>query len=256
MIVNKYVIRGLSSNDKELTLPINMGWQMSGLEDSIELYEEDIIKEVIGIGNDYEVTRFSHEPFNDKTLLTYSFNFYKGESISKKNNWSETFLSKFSVAEVFYNRNVFNNSFFKLDFYDTTSDKRQKNYLTTILSPSKGIKTSALLSQTTVNINKPRFELDFVGNTEGFFVYWMKDESIVGVNTFYVSCKFYDARIGAFSRMMTRPQSDFSDPYDFDNTRYFYYKFVLDYTKRTYAFYDVLSGQKVNTLLWYEYVNP
>lgn len=256
MIVNNYKIRGLSSQDRELILPIDMQWGISGLEQSIELYEEDIIKDVIGVGNDYEVDRFSHEEYGNNTKITYSFNFYSGTSLNTIQSWSETFLYDFSVSEIFYKRNVFTNSFFKLDFYDTTTEKRQKNYLTVILNADKGIATTALLSERSVLINKPVFDLDYVGNREGFFIYWLKNEDLVGIDTFYVSCKFYNAKNGSFTRMMRRAQSSFSDSFDFDATKYFYVKLVFDYNKKTYKFYDINTNNRITNISWFEYVNP
>lgn len=233
-----------------------MDWGISGLEQSIELYEEDIIKDVIGVGNDYEVDRFAHEEYEDKTKITYSFNFYSGVSLSTIENWSQSYLYKFSVSDIFYKRNTFVNSFFKLDFYDTPSEKRQKIYLTVILNADKGITTNALLSERNVLINKPVFDLDYVGNKDGFFIYWLKKEDLVGIDTFYVSCKFYDAQNGVFTRMMTRPQASFSNPYDFDSTKFFYNKIIFDYDKKTYKFYDINTNNRLTTINWFEYVNP
>ena len=55
---NKF--RFVIPNDEQyILLPIEMKWDMYGQEDSIELYEEDVIKDIIGVAEDFELLRFS-----------------------------------------------------------------------------------------------------------------------------------------------------------------------------------------------------
>jgi hypothetical protein len=59
---------------------------------------------------------------------------------------------------------------------------------------------------------------------------------------------------------MNKPQSTIlSNPYDFDNTKYFYYRVVCDYVDLNYSVYDINTGNRVGTttpIFWYEYINP
>jgi len=47
MIVNKYKIV-LPENDKYLNIPLEMNWDFLGRDDSIEKYQETMVKEVVG----------------------------------------------------------------------------------------------------------------------------------------------------------------------------------------------------------------
>ena len=53
---NKF--RFVIPNDEQyILLPIELKWDMYGQEDSIELYEEDVIKDIIGVAEDFELLR-------------------------------------------------------------------------------------------------------------------------------------------------------------------------------------------------------
>ena len=60
MIVNKYKIL-LPNNDQYLNVPIEMNWDFLGRDDSIDDYQETMVKEVIGGVNDFEIVQFSHK---------------------------------------------------------------------------------------------------------------------------------------------------------------------------------------------------
>jgi hypothetical protein len=127
----------------------------------------------------------------------------------------------------------------------------------------------AQMQRTLVNIRKPQFVLDYVGDKEGFFIYWLKKRNFLDVSTFYMTAKFYNAKTGQFTKMMTGrgsnpidltngPQVYLGNKYAFDNTQYFYYTVKLDYEKQTYQVFNTY-GQRLGTnipIKWYEYVNP
>lgn len=274
MNVNKVQIRLSGGVDKYINIPIKMNWDYLGLDESIDEYETKIVKEVIGDGRDFEVSRFGHEPDSggtQSTIINYEFYFYSGGSITNINNWKIDYLNEgFSPQEVYYYANSFSNSFFKLDLYDTPDEKRQINYLTVILPTQQGFFMEAQMQRTKVNIRKPQFFLDYVGDKEGFFIYWLKKRNFLNIDTFYMSCKFFNAKDGKFVKMMTGkgtnpadltngPQSLITgDKFNFDNTQYFYYTVKLDYLKQTYSIFNTY-GQRVGTSIpikWYEYINP
>jgi hypothetical protein len=112
--------------------------------------------------------------------------------------------------------------------------------------------------------------LDYVGDKEGFFIYWLKKRNFLDVSTFYMSAKFYNAKTGQFTKMMTgkgtNPLDQTNGPqvylsgnkYAFDSTQYFYYTVKLDYTTQTYQVFNT-QGQRMGTnipIKWFEYVNP
>jgi hypothetical protein len=112
-----------------------------------------------------------------------------------------------------------------------------------------------------VKINFPQFNLDYLGYSEGFFIYWLKDFDLFKLKTFYMTAKFFDAKNGVFIKMMTVPQATLpGDRFSFNPSDYFYYKVELNYTNKTYEIYDVISLNRVGTdtspINWFEYVNP
>jgi hypothetical protein len=94
-----------------------------------------------------------------------------------------------------------------LDLYDNVDEKRQTNYVTIIIPTQQGLKMDAFMQTTPVTINKPSFVLDYVGDKEGFFIYWLKKREFLDISTFYMTAKFYDAKNGYFTKMMNMPQS-------------------------------------------------
>jgi hypothetical protein len=274
MSVNKFVIRQDGDTDKQINIPVELKWDYLGLDMAIQEYEKEVITEVIGIGRDFEISRFAHAPATgttNNTEVNYEFYFYSGGSMNDINNWRVNYLSEgFTPQEVYYYENNFSNSFFKLDFYDTPDEKKQTNYLTVILPTQQGLKMDAQMQRTLVSIKKPEFVLDYVGDKEGFFLYWLKKRTFLDIDTFYMSAKFYNAKTGQFTTMMTGrgttpsdltngPQALLNDnKYAFDNTQFLYYTVKLDYPTQTYQVFNTY-GQRLGTNLpikWYEYVNP
>lgn len=185
--------------------------------------------------------------------LNINFNFYNGKGVESLNNWNSTYLTptnNFLDLDIKNVSNSFNNSFFKLDYYDTPFTKSQKVYLTTILQASNGIKSG--------DITIPTYNLDFIDNTEGFFIYWLKDKEIFNFDTFYVSATFFSGKDGSFRRMANVCQSTRSDTYNLNEIFDFYYKINLNYDTYTYEYYDIKDesqvGVKGNPMKWYEYV--
>lgn len=281
MDVNKIQLRkdGLVTN--ELTIPIQLTWDYLGLDQSIDEYEANIIEQVVGKEGDFEVDRFPNAPFvflntttnqyEEITDIQYEFNFYSGGSLSASTNWGCNYqMEGFTTEEVFYYRNNFSNSFFKLDFYDNVDEKRQKNYITIIIPTQQGLTMDAIMQRTPVKIKKPYFDLDYVGDKEGYFIYWLKKRNFLDIDTFYMTAKFYNAKKGYFVKMMNMPQSSIQgDKYTFDSTKYFYYRVKMDYEKRDYQvfnmnpFQTIYSQNNLNEragvtvpIKWYEYVNP
>ena len=279
MDVNKIQITQDGLINKELVIPIQLTWDYLGLDQSIDEYEANIIKEVTGTYGDFEVTRFAHAPIaisdpysnNDFEItdIQYEFNFFSGGSLSASTSWRNNYISEgFTPQEIYYYTNNFTNSFFKLDLYDNVDEKRQTNYITIIIPTQQGLTMDAIMQRTPVKIKKPYFVLDYVGDKEGFFIYWLKKRNFLNVRTFFMTAKFYDAKNGYFTKMMNVPQSSIvGDKFTFDSTKYFYYRVELDYEKQNYqvfnmnptqTLYSNLGGRAGATIpiKWYEYVNP
>lgn len=289
--MSNYIIPKTGFVDKYINIPVQINWDYLGIDDLLDRYESDVIREVVGDGRDFEVSRFAHAPLTggtESTQINYEFYFYSGGSLSNINNWNTNYLNEgFTTQEIYYYTNSFSNSFFKLDFYDTVDEKRQTNYFTIILPTQQGAIMQAQMQRTQVDIKKPKFILDYIGDKEGFFIYWLKKKTFLNISTFYMTAKFFNAKTGGFIKMMTGRGWDkgsltpcstpfpFSNPeltngpqpfiscngsnfYNFDNTKYFYYTVQLDYDTQTYQVFNTY-GQRLGTdipIKWFEYVNP
>jgi hypothetical protein len=274
MDVNKIQILNNGLKNKEITIPIELTWDYLGMDQSIDEYEVEIIKQVTGGYGDFEVNRFAHAPILnpdpnssipfESTSIEYEFNFYSGGPLDVSANWRNDYISEgFTTQDIYYYENNFSNSFFKLDLYDNVDEKRQTNYITIIIPTQQGLTIDATMNRTPVKIKRPYFILDYVGDKEGFFIYWLRENFYININEFYMSAKFFNARRGIFVNMMNRPQSIFSasgNYYTFNKSNYFYYKVSLNYPSKTYEVYDTITGLRVGTdvssINWYEYLNP
>lgn len=257
-----------------MTFPVELKWDYIGYEDSITEYQNQVIEEVVGKPKNFEVFRFAHASSEDTNSINYNFYFYNGGytpnyttfTAATSSSWTKSYLAAgYTTKDLYYVRRSFNQSFFKIDFYDSPNDAKQKIYFTNILPTSQGKKTTASISESlpNVKINIPDFQLDYVGDKEGFYLYWLRDKEFYNLDTFYMSAKFFSAKDGQFIRMMNKGQ--FETPinqgnwWNFDKERYFYYKVVLDYNTKTYQVFDynnVRVGVEGNPLKWYEYINP
>jgi hypothetical protein len=275
MSVNKYRIVP-DNNEKYLNIPIEMKWDFTGKDDSLDEYQKTIFEEVIGTANDFEICRFTHEEYLDvnqrtKTNINYEFNFYNYSlpitaATVTTTNWDDTYLNlAFTTPDIYYFRKPFTKSFFKLDFYDNPSDVSQNIYFSVILPVQQGefqtVNLSAII--TNINIRKPKYSLDYLGDKEGFFIYWLRDRNYIDIDEFYMSAKFFNGRTGNFIRMMNRPQIPPFTPslFTFNSDEYFYYKLKLDYDTKTYQVFSTINptqrvGVDGTPIIWYEYVNP
>jgi hypothetical protein len=275
MSVNKYRIV-LDNNEKYLDIPIEMKWDFTGQDDSIDEYQKTILEEVIGLANDFEICRFTHQEYLDvnlrsKTNINYEFNFYNYSlpvtaATVTTANWDDTYLNLgFTTPDIYYFRKPFTKSFFKLDFYDTPDELKQNIYFSVILPVQQGEFQNVNLSAyiTNVDIRKPKFSLDYLGDKEGFFIYWLRDRNYIDIDEFYMSAKFFNGRTGNYVRMMNRPQIPPFTPslFTFNSDDYFYYRLKLDYNTKTYQVFSTINPTQVmgvdgTPIIWYEYVNP
>lgn len=255
--------------NKYLNIPINMQWDFMGRDDSISEYEAKAIKEVTGIAADFEVARFSHNTFpNLDTAINYEFNFYDDSQPITANtvgNWSSSYLNEgFSTQEVYYYSKPFTKSFFKLDFYDTQDERTQQIYLSIILPVQQGLTQIVVLNNLlpSVEIKKPTMILDSIGaDKEGFYIYWLRSRNFIDISEFYMTAKFFNARLGVF-KQMTNTRQDLITPnkFQFNNADYFYYKVNLNYSDKTYEVFSTSTqlrvGDTTSPIIWYEYVTP
>lgn len=265
MTVNKY---RFSDNGQErmVQIPLEITWDMEGRTDSIDVFEDEVVEQVINPPEDFEVTRFDHMKWlsgsTEKYDINYEF-FFLSQTVDISGATSTDWVSDyedegFTVSEIYYYSNSFKNSFFKIDFYDTSNPETQKNYVTVILPTQQGDIVEKTLNGSDVEVRKPKYKLDYVGDKEGFFIYWLKSTDYIDIKEFYMSCKFFNAKTGQFVRMTNEPQTDFGNKFNFQKSEKFYYKLILDYDNYDYEV-QTISGSRVGTetsIKFYEYVNP
>jgi hypothetical protein len=276
MTVNNIRLR-LNNQDRSLEVPIIQNWDINGINESIELFERDIIKKTINPIDDFETVRYGHEPWSDsitnitQTSTNYEFYFYNAvtdtsiTATTNDTNWVLDYRANgLSTANVLYREPVFTKSFFKLDFYDTKNSSNQQIYLTMIIPVRQGKTMNVPFGvNNTVDIKIPSFSLDYVGDKEAYYIYWLKSAEFVNLTHLYMSAKFYDAGVGQFKRMITNCQGFFQNKFNFPKEDYFYYRVNLNYNTYKYEVYyeDRVNGlSRVGTSLapikWFEYVNP
>jgi hypothetical protein len=254
--------------DQSINIPINMQWDFTGRDEAISEYETSILKQVIGTATDFEISRFSHNVFsNFDTAIDYEFYFYDNSqpiTATTVGSWGVSYLNLgFSSEQVYYYSKPFTKSFFKLDLFDSDNEKTQQLYLSIILPVQQGRTETVVLSPLipSVEIKKPKMVLDYIGDKEGFFIYWLRSRDVINIDTFFMTASFFDARTGVFKRM-TNTQQNLIIPnkFTFDNSTYFYYRVDLNYNNKTYEVFSTSTnlrvGDSVTPIKWYEYVNP
>jgi hypothetical protein len=279
---NNYYRFSLNVKDKDLVIPIELSFDNEGREMGVEEFEAEVVKRAINGIDDFETTKFAHAPWDsnqDKTELYYQFNFFNPSTTTDFINnppasteWLDDYqYATFTDSEIYFFANSFKGSFFKLDFYDSKVTESQKILFSVVLPTQQGLKESGfigpIINQTQVQVKKPKFLLDYVGaDKEGFFLYWLKNQSYLNNTTFYMSAKFFNAKKGQFVRMMNEPQSTLTGPtvYNFNKSDYFYYKVDIDYSTYEYKVYKEtptltrvgVGPLATEAIIWYEYVNP
>lgn len=267
MTVNKFKFTR-DNLTKKITIPLDMKFDPYGRQQMTDQYVDELVQEIINPPKDYEVTRFSHEPFGSSlTSTNYQFYFFDNAVPitnvgNNENYWQNTYTNNFTPDELYYYSNSFKNSFFKLDLYDSLNKQQQKVYITLILPVQQGkFEEVTLQNNDQVQVRKPNYQLDFIGDKEGYFIYWLRDPSVLGLTNFYMTAKFFDGKTGQFIRFMNKPQSSISgNNTNFNPEENFYYGVHLNYVNDTYSLSsfnnDFRAGTTMNPIKFYQYVNP
>lgn len=274
--VNNHYRLTISPNTQQINIPIQIDFDNLGKEQGFVEFEDYALNQVINPVQDFEVTRFPHSFWDGSTTdtsINYNFYFYSGgttnvSSTTNCNYWGTSYKNLgFTSEEIYYYVNSFKNSFFKLDFYDTKSSESQKNYFTVIIPTQQGkFETASIggsIPPLIVNIRKAEYSLDYVGDKEGFYLYWLKNTDYLDLNEFYMSAKFFNAKNGEFIRLTNECQGTFTNKFTFNKDDKFYYKCILDYSTYEYKIYSEDSqgnlsrvGTTTNPINWYQYINP
>lgn len=336
-----------SVQTKEITIPLDMNWDLYDREGAILQEEVNIVQEVIGEPTNYELTRFSRRPIsNSITNQVYEFYFYSASTLQ----WVNSYLTNFTENQVTYFSNPFKKSFFKLDLYDSPDPLTQKIYLTIILGTSQSIPDFPTCNQyrfftafngnfeytnccgdfVTLNLTqgqtiefcptepsnatftynfglgdnvfnlpingesfpviepspfpffppfllnptgsecscpedqnsslnyatRPKMDLDHIGDQKGYFIHWYQDIDLLGISELYMKAKFFNGAIGNYTIFTREPQTNYPGDENKLPNELFYYQLHFDYNNFYYWFSNFINDDTIQTLEWYEYLNP
>jgi hypothetical protein len=267
----------------KVPVTLNTDFDITGQEDLLNQFEEEVLQDIINPIKDYEVVRYKHKPDeygNDDLYFVMSF-------INSENSWIDEYSAcGFTEPELFNFSSAVQNSFFKLDFYDSPNREVQKLQFSKILPMYLSNKTMYDRDKdnvidyvdndvfgddmggevTTEDISKltDRFGVDttygLVGsyiipnyysnsmfNTEISNVLFFKDEAIKDITEFYVSCRFFNAKNGDIIRMINDPKSDGG----INPKEDFYLKMVINKENRTYEYFDynITVGERIGHVI-------
>jgi hypothetical protein len=253
MDANKYKIKFKQNTTNNLTVPIGINWDFLNRGDTIDGYQEKMVEESIGDPVDYEVTRFGMKGILGNTQLNHIFYFKNIDNSQYENSY--VVPNRFNAYQLYYNTTPFKKSLFKLDFYDSTNVANQKIYLSIVLSTRlQQLKETKQYKNKDYLVKKPKFELDYIGEREGYFIYFFEDYNVLQLDKLYMSAKFFSGLDGQFTTFCLKNQNDVSLPYQIPDVD-FYYQVNLNYNTNEYEFVDQ-NGIQINELNWYEYSNP
>ena len=217
MAVNRLNIKA-STADKSITIPIGQTFDEVGNEQLVRTWEEVELQDNINVIQDYETTRYAYANNISANTISYAFEFWDATTSSYVDNFN---VLGFLDRDLAKPKKAFTRSFFKFDFYDSPLRKEQKIMFTNILPLNNCMK-----EMVTVNVNEdpteyfaqlaadplgtPRYGVyqpicllgPLHGRSENYYIQWLKDRELTEINTFYMSCKFYNAKTGKVTNMI------------------------------------------------------
>ena len=79
MNVSKQILfSGFTSN--RINIPINLDWEYLDVDSEIKEYETSILNELITTDKDFEVNRFFHADYENRSVINYEFYYYEAAS--------------------------------------------------------------------------------------------------------------------------------------------------------------------------------
>ena len=220
MAVNRLNIKA-STADKSIIIPIGQIFDEVGNEQLVKTWEEVELQDNINVIQDYETTRYSYANNISANTISYAFEFWDSTTSSYVDNFNVLgFLDK-DLAKP---KKEFTRSFFKFDFYDSPLRKEQKMMFTNILPLNNCMKELKIIIQNedpteyfaqlaADPLGTPKYGVyqplcllgPLHGRSENYYIQWLKDRELTEINTFYMSCKFYNAKTGKVTNMINEP---------------------------------------------------
>lgn len=222
MSVNRYIIRQPflpTTTATTINLPLSQTLTLAGQQETIDTKFIDVeVENAINPILDYEVVRFIPTVGQSTTMcdtITYNINLLANTGTNPTTYLSNTFWSdaEISFDDFKFRKNAFIKSFLRLDFYDSDIGTNQRLlFFKTIfasvdlapITPNSTIgvipqPSNVLLDFTVGDIMKNR-----ALNSEGFFLYYFKDEVIPTVpKELYMRATFLNAKNGKSISLMS-----------------------------------------------------
>lgn len=229
------------SQDKKLILNQQESFRTdSGWDESIQSYEDELLRSIINPIENYETNRYIHKPYTSSAASTPSESAEEEEGTVTTNTQINTieqtdiwfyfyFVKNGSYANGLDYKSVgisqtdkllsdLRNSFFRLEFYKTP-DGEQPNrtnrrlVFAKNLSPAVGERVS--VTGKTEKFYVPVFMGSSMRNKENMYLFWFQDDTVLEETTltggtFFMSAKFYNAVDGSKILFGNKPIADSS----------------------------------------------
>tara|TARA_R110000787_G_scaffold148698_4_gene262582 strand:+ start:235 stop:1122 length:888 start_codon:yes stop_codon:yes gene_type:complete len=293
MTANKIHMK-VSLDEKQVTIPLGQSFDEIGREQLIETWEEVELQDNINFIQDYETTRYTHYNPYDDYKIHYKFLFFSAGSYYDDFN-----ILGYKDYELARTRQSFKNSFFKFDFYDSPVKSEQKLMFTSVMPANNCRKEQKLISFSEDPVeywsqmaNLPPIPTPMPmygvyvpdailspeqGKNENYYIQWLKNRDLFTGTSFYMSCKFYNAKDGKVIRMVTQAPINpgtgaiVPGPYSYED--WFFYQVILKidsgnappkyrYTVHPFSSLNIMSGVVSNQtgtmvgdeIMFYEYI--
>tara|TARA_R110000824_G_scaffold52896_4_gene146811 strand:- start:38568 stop:39446 length:879 start_codon:yes stop_codon:yes gene_type:complete len=245
MSANRIQIKA-SLSDKKVTIPLGQIFDEVGREQLLEMHDQIEQQNNINYVQDYETTRYTPN-YGPKFEIYYEFEFW--DDVTTLPGYPK-YVKNFNILgyknfELARNSKSFTRSFFKFDFFDSPIREKQKLMFSTIMPTNNCRKKLAVINQDedpteywaqrsdgitlpVYEIYKPAFSAASApeGTTENYYLQWLKDRELFSANTFYMTCKFFNARTGTVMRMLNQEPTPIQGNYNFED--FFYYQIILN----------------------------
>lgn len=231
-----------------------------GKEENLEIFEEETIEKIINPIENYETSRFMHNPYSGLTVngydlmcdIWYYFYFLNDAILQTHENGLD-----YSYVGITHNENArllkqSVKSFFKLDFYKTIDNElpthmNRKLVFSRNLSLPSGEKF--FYEPFGADIFVPVFTGSKFKNRENMYLFWFYDDSVLEEtyltgNTFYMTARFFNSDDGSiinFGNKSISVDGKIDESFDL------YYLVELDKTNLTYNIYN-FNGVKGNRI--------
>lgn len=244
-----------NSDNKSIILNIENQFNTDlGREESLELFEDEILNRLINPIENHETVRYEFKPYSGLTQETselqsniwYYFYFYNEAA-------TPTHLGGLNYKYVGITPNENSNlttavskCFFRLEFYKIP-ESQEPNRTNRKLAFSRNISfisgEEVIYTTYKRNIHLPVFVGSRFKNKENMYFYWFQDLTIFDNpiftgNTFYMTAKFYNAKDGSIINFGNNRTEDKTRTDSIIESTDLYYKVVINPEDRTYQIFD------------------